>query len=212
MYTPPHFKQEDLSNIHELMTRTGFASLVTQTANGLIATQAPLLFDPQNGEFGTLRGHISRANEQWKISLTDHEGLAIFVGPNGYVSPNWYESKREHGRVVPTWNYIAVHAHGIVRFSEDRALLRDIVTRLTEKHEAASPQPWKVSDAPEDYIEKQLGGIIAFEMQISRVESSWKLSQNRSDADRKGAMQGLEERGNAVSAEMEKAFQSRAKK
>ena len=202
MYTPSHFKQEDLAAIHELMTRTGFVSLVTQTASGLTATQAPVLFDANDGEHGTLRGHIARANEQWKISLPEREALAIFTGPNGYVSPNWYAAKREHGRVVPTWNYTAVHAHGMVRFSEDRELLREIVTRLTTKHEAQSEQPWKVSDAPAEYIDGLLRAIIAFEMPITRIEASWKLNQNRSEADRRGAMEGLEQRGNAVSLEM----------
>src|SRR5581483_11204826 len=143
MYTPKHFKQEDLAVVHEAMTRSGFVSLVTQTESGLSATQAPVIFNPKEGEFGVLRGHIARANEQWKISVADREAMAIFTGPNGYVSPNWYASKREHGRVVPTWNYVAVHAHGKVVFSEDRELLRDIVTKLTEKHEANSEHPWK---------------------------------------------------------------------
>ncbi|HEY3928475.1 MAG TPA: FMN-binding negative transcriptional regulator [Candidatus Koribacter sp.] len=212
MYTPNHFKQEDLAAVQEAMTRSGFVSLVTQTENGLTATQAPVILDPNEGEHGVLRGHIARANEQWKISLQDREGMAIFLGPNGYVSPNWYAAKREHGRVVPTWNYIAVHAHGMVRFSEDSEVLRGIVTRLTEKHEANSERPWKVTDAPADYVDNMLKAIIAFELRITRLEASWKLNQNRSEADRRGAMEGLREGGNEVSGEMARALERDQKK
>lgn len=207
MYTPSSFKQEDVAVLREMMTRTGFISLVTNAATGLLATQAPVLFDPDHGEHGMLRGHIARANPQWKTAA-EQEALAIFVGPNGYVSPQWYAAKREHGRVVPTWNYVAVHAHGKVRFSDDRDLLLEIVTRLTGKHEADFDQPWKVSDAPSDYVEGMLKAIVAFEMPILRIEGSWKLSQNRSDADRAGALEGLRSQGNTVSEEMSKTMHS----
>jgi transcriptional regulator len=205
MYTPPSFKQEDIAVLREMMSQIGFISLITHTVNGLVATQAPVLFDASGGEHGMLRGHIARANPQWKTA-DEGEAMAIFLGPNGYVSPQWYASKREHGRVVPTWNYVAIHAHGQVRFSEDRDLLRDIVTQLTDLHEAKFEQPWKVSDSPSDYIDAMLNAIIAFEMPISRIESSWKLSQNRSEADRVGAMEGLLSRGCPVAEEMAKAF------
>jgi transcriptional regulator len=211
MYVPSHFKQEELSAIHELISRAGFASLVTATADGMIATQAPVLCAINEGVYGTLRGHIARANPQWKTTDGEMEGLAICVGPNGYISPQWYESKREHGRVVPTWNYVAVHAYGKIKFSDDRDLLLDIVTRLTEKHEAGFEQPWKVSDAPAEYIEGMLRAIIAFEMPISRIEASWKLSQNRSEADRAGVIGGLQERGSAVAKEMLKHHSSGSK-
>ena len=207
MYTPPSFKQEDLAALREMMSQIAFISLITPTISGLLATQAPVLFDPNLGEHGTLRGHIARANQQWKTA-TEGEGLAIFLGPNSYVSPQYYASKREHGRVVPTWNYIAIHAYGLVRFSEDRELLRGIVTRLTEHHEAKFEIPWKVSDAPADYIEGMLGAIVAFEMPIARIEASWKLSQNKTEADRTGVMEGLQNRGCPVAGEMEKTFLS----
>lgn len=211
MYIPSHFKPEDLATVHELMGRTGFVSLVTNTAGGMVATQAPVLFDATSGQHGILRGHIARANPQWKTALTEHEALAIFVGPNGYVSPRWYAAKREHGRVVPTWNYVAVHAYGQVRFSEDRELALKIVTKLTEKQEAGSEQPWKVSDAPAEYIDGLLKAIVAFEMTINRIDASWKLSQNRSEADRRGAMEGLKERGEKVAEEMEKIYRPERK-
>ena len=206
MYTPSHFKQEDLAAIHELIERVGFASIVTVTADGLTATHAPVLFDPSRGEHGVLRGHIARANAQWKSSLPAQVAMAIFAGPNSYVSPNWYASKREHGRVVPTWNYVAVHAHGPIEFSEDRDLLLDIVTCLTDKHERDSEHPWKVSDAPADYIEAMLKAIIAFELRITRIEASWKLSQNKTDADRVGVIAGMEARSSDVLAEMRRLY------
>jgi transcriptional regulator len=203
MYTPSHFKQEDLTAIREMMEQSGFVSLVTKTETGLTATQAPVLVDA-GGEYGVLRGHIARANLQWKASSPQEEGLAIFVGPNGYISPQWYASKRQHGRVVPTWNYVAVHAYGPVTFSEDRTLLLNIVTRLTEKHEKSFELPWKVGDAPADYVEAMLKAIVAFEMPIARIEASWKLSQNKTEADRNGALTGLKQRGMDVAEEMEK--------
>ena len=204
MYTPSHFKQEDLALLHDAMERIGFVSLVTSTAEGLLATQAPVLLDRERG---ILRGHIARANSQWNLALPEAEALAIFCGPNGYVSPNWYASKREHGRVVPTWNYIAIHAHGHVRFSEDRDLLLDIVTRLTDKHEARSTQPWKVADAPGGYVESMLKAIIAFEFKITRLEANWKLSQNRPEEDREGAIRGLSERDEPIADEMKNYYQ-----
>lgn len=206
MYVPSHFRQEDLASVHELMARVGFVSLVTATTDGMVATQAPVLCDTRDGEYGTVRGHIARANLQWKNADTTREALAIFVGPNGYISPQWYESKREHGRVVPTWNYVAVHAYGKITFSEDRELLLNIVTRLTEKHEAGREHPWKLNDAPADYIEGMLRAIVAFELPISRIEASWKLSQNRSEADRDGTIRGLTGRGEAIAEEMEKLY------
>lgn len=186
-----------------MMRHIGLVSLVTTTPHGLVATQAPVLFDA-DADHGVLRGHIARANSQWKDTPAGTEALAIFTGPNAYISPNWYAAKREHGKVVPTWNYIAIHAYGEIHFSEDRDKLLDIVTRLTEAHESSLEHPWKVGDAPADYIEAMLKAIIAFEVKITRIESSWKLSQNRSEADRAGAMAGLQQRGEEVAKEMER--------
>ncbi len=211
MYIPSYFKPEEIAAVHEMMARTGFVSLVTNTADGLVATQAPVLLDPAAGEHGVLRGHIARANPQWKTALAEQEALAIFTGPHGYVSPQWYASNREHGRVVPTWNYAVVHAYGPVTFSGDRDLLLEIVTRLTEKHEAGFEHPWKVSDAPADYIEGLLKAIVAFKMPITRLEASWKLSQNKSEADRRGVTEGLQERGEKIAEEMEKMYRFGAK-
>lgn len=211
MYVPSQFRQEDLTALHELMGRVGFISLVTTTPNGMLATHAPVLCNTSDGPHGTLRGHIARANPQWKTADAGQEALAIFVGPNDYISPQWYEAKREHGRVVPTWNYVAVQAYGKITFSDDRDLLLDIVTRLTEKHEAASERPWRVSDAPAEYVEGLLRAIVAFEMPISRIEASWKLSQNRSEADRNGAIAGLKAKDSSVAEEMMKHHSPRPK-
>jgi transcriptional regulator len=206
MYTPTSFKQEDRAVLSEAMRRIGFVSLVTTTREGLVATQAPVLFDGDEGEHGVLRGHIARANSQWASALPDTEGLAIFTGPHAYISPQWYAAKREHGRVVPTWNYVAVHAYGRVSFSDDRDLLFNIVTRLTEQHESSFEQPWKVSDAPAEYIESMLKAIVAFEMKVSRIEGSWKLSQNRSQADRAGVITGLQAHEEKLLDEMEQIY------
>lgn len=205
VYIPSQFKQEDPAAIHEMMRRVRFVSLITNSERGLVATQAPVLFDANEGEHGVLRGHIARANPQWK-ETTASEALAIFTGPNAYISPQWYAAKREHGRVVPTWNYVAVHAYGVIHFTDNREKLLDIVTRLTEMHEASFEHPWKVSDAPADYVEAMLKAIVAFELKITRIEGSWKLSQNRSEADRAGTMAGLAQRGEDVVKEMERLY------
>ncbi len=185
------------------MRRIGYVSLITRGSSGLLATQAPVLLDTTEGEHGRLLGHIARSNPQWQDRST-REALAVFTGPSAYISPQWYAAKREHGRVVPTWNYVAIHAYGEVSFCEDREWLREIVTRLTEAHESQFQHPWQVSDAPADYIDGMLNAIIAFELRITRLESSWKLSQNRSEADRQGAMAGLRERGEKIVEEMER--------
>lgn len=189
MYTPPAFREDDRASIHAAMRAAPFATLVTCGAEGLIGTPLPLLLDPGEGEFGTLVGHVARANPQWRGGTT--EGLAIFTGPNAYVTPSWYATKAETGKVVPTWNYVAVHASGPVEFFEDAGRLLDVVTRLTDLHEAARPEPWAVSDAPEAFVQSQLRGIVGLRMRIARLEGKRKLSQNRPAADRAGVVAGL---------------------
>lgn len=200
MYAPPHFQEDRVPVLHEAIRRIAFASLVTHGEGGLAASHIPLLLDPEPAPFGTLRGHIARGNPQWRQAAQNLEALAIFLGPNAYVSPSWYATKRETGKVVPTWNYIAVHAHGTLRFFDDRARLLDLVTKLTERHEAARPEPWAVGDAPEDYLNMMLGGIIGFELPILRLEGTWKMSQNRPAADRDGVIRGLTEEGGSGGA------------
>jgi len=195
MYTPKDFIANNPVFLNAAMQQSGLATLITNTAAGLIATHLPLLLDEDRGEHGTLIGHVSRANMQWRESDPNADALIIFSGPDTYVTPSWYPAKQDTGRVVPTWNYSAIHAYGRVEFFEDTERLRDIVTRLTNKFEAAFAKPWQVTDAPANYIDGQLKAIVGFEMPIARIEGKLKFNQNRSAADRGGVVQGLRELG-----------------
>jgi transcriptional regulator len=193
MYTPKAFEVTDLPMLHAAMKQSELATLVTITTNGLVATHLPLLLEETRGEFGTLTGHVSRANVQWRETDTHTEALIIFLGLDSYITPNWYPAKQETGRVVPTWNYAAIHAYGRITFIEDPEWLRTMVTDLTKKHEASFPAPWKVTDAPAVYIDSQLKAIVGFEFQIARLEGKQKFNQNRSEEDRLGVIEGLRE-------------------
>ncbi|MCG4452797.1 MULTISPECIES: FMN-binding negative transcriptional regulator [unclassified Pseudomonas] len=190
MYTPPAFRQNDLALLHQQINACPLATLVNQGANGLQASHLPLLLATDEGEFGTLYGHFARANPHWR-ELLQGETLAIFQGPQAYISPAWYPSKAEHGKAVPTWNYIAVHARGQAQLIEDSEGLLQLVSRLSAQHEAGRERPWAVSDAPTDYIDTMLRAIVGFALPIQRLEGQWKLSQNRTDADRDGVHKGL---------------------
>lgn len=190
MYVPPAFREDDPAVLRTIMRHARLSHLVTATENGLISTPLPLFLDADEGERGTLYGHIARANPQGKMRPIG-ETLVIFLGPDAYVAPSWYASKREHGKVVPTWNYVAVHAYGRVEFFDDTERLLHAVSRLTDLHENARPHPWTMADAPEDFIRSQIKGIIGVRITISRVEGARKLSQNKSLADRHGVAQGL---------------------
>ena len=190
MYTPPAFRQNDLALLHQQINACPLATLVNQGANGLQASHLPLLLAADEGEFGTLYGHFARANPHWR-ELLQSETLAIFQGPQAYISPAWYPSKAEHGKAVPTWNYIAVHARGQAQLIEDREGLLQLVSRLSAQHEAGREQPWAVSEAPTDYIDTMLRAIVGFALPIQRLEGQWKLSQNRTAADRDGVHKGL---------------------
>ncbi|GAA3398312.1 FMN-binding negative transcriptional regulator [Cryptosporangium minutisporangium] len=189
MYVPSHFAVP-ADRQAELLGRGGFAHLVTPTAEGLVSTPLPLLYDPGRPGRGALLGHVARNNPHWR-DLPDTESLAIVTGPDAYVSPGYYATKREHGRVVPTWNYEVLHVHGRLVAHDDVAWLRDLVTRLTDTHEAGRAAPWGVTDAPERFIDGQLRAIVGLELVISRVEAKAKLSQNRSAADQDGVLAGL---------------------
>jgi transcriptional regulator len=191
MYTPKDFRVDDLPTLHADMQRNTLATLVSLTTAGLVATHLPVLLDEQRGPFGTILGHVSRANLQWQQSDPATEALLIFNGPDTYVTPSWYPARQETGRVVPTWNYAAIHAYGKLSFFDDPARLRDIVTRLTDIHESTFPNPWKVTDAPAIYIDSQLKAIVGFELPISRLEGKRKFNQNRSAADQAGVVEGL---------------------
>jgi transcriptional regulator len=196
MYLPRHFEIDDVDRIVEFVDTVGSADIVTFDGERLISSLVPVIWDRSVGEHGRLLAHLSIANDQWRTTRTDVGALAIVRGPEAYISPSWYPSKLEHGRAVPTWNYVAVHFTGPVVFHPESEWLRDIVTRLTDKHEADRADRWHVTDAPDSYIEGQLRGIVGVELLIERVEAKAKLSQNRSEADQAGAVDGL--RGDAT--------------
>ena len=190
MYVPPAFRETDLPTLHATMRDARLAHLVTTTDGALIATPLPLFLEPEEGPYGTLYGHLARANPQWQRPPTS-EAMALFSGPDAYVSPSWYASKQEHGKVVPTWNYVAIHAYGAAEFFEGADRLLDVVTRLTNLHEGSRAAPWAVSDAPEAFVRSQLKGIVGLRLPITRLEGKRKMSQNRSAADRAGVAAGL---------------------
>ncbi|WP_110948302.1 FMN-binding negative transcriptional regulator [Pseudomonas bohemica] len=190
MYTPSYFKDEDLASLHRQIEGSRLATLVNFDGTEMQASHVPLLLDLTQGANGTLFGHLAKANPQWE-TLASGEALIIFQGPDAYISPSFYAAKAEHGKVVPTWNYLAVHAYGRAEVFTDPARLLQIVSELTQKHEATRSEPWAVSDAPADYIEKMLNGIVGFAIPIERLEGKRKLNQNRSAEDVAGVSKGL---------------------
>lgn len=195
MYQIAAFREERIDVMHALIRAHPLATLVTCAGRTLEANHLPLLIDPSPAPHGTLRGHVARANPLWRQPHAGGEALAIFQGPQTYVTPSWYPSKRETGRVVPTWNYAVVHAYGPLIVRDDRDWLRDLVSRLTDQQEGGLPQPWGIGDAPAEYIERMLAAIVGIELPIARLEGKWKVSQNRLDADRAGVIDGLAGRG-----------------
>ncbi|GAC1309050.1 MAG: FMN-binding negative transcriptional regulator [Vulcanimicrobiaceae bacterium] len=195
MYVPPHFAVTDVRLLEAALHGNPFATLVTCGPGGLMANHVPLLYVPYDAESaaacGTLHGHVARANAQWREIESGTEVLAIFSGPDAYVSPTAYATKREHGKVVPTWNYVVVHASGTGRTYDDPARLHALVSRLTDVHEAARGERWAVADAPEAFVAGQLRGIVGIEIAVTRLVGKWKLNQNRSDADRHGVIADL---------------------
>jgi transcriptional regulator len=202
MYLPKHFEETRIEVLYGLIHAHPLGALITLTPGGLDANHIPFEIDPAPAPFGTLRGHVARANPVWREFSREVEALVVFQGPGTYVSPAWYPSKQETGKVVPTWNYAVVHAHGALRVIEDRAWLRDFVTMLTNRHEAARRDPWQVTDAPADYIDTQLGAIIGLELPITRLVGKWKMSQNRPAHDRAGVVEGLRHEGGAAIADL----------
>lgn len=190
MYQVAVFREERIDVMHALIRVHPLAVLVTSAGGTLEANHLPLLIDPLPSPQGTLRGHVARANPLWR-QLHETEVLVVFQGPQAYVTPSWYPEKRETGKVVPTWNYAVVHARGPLIIRDDRDWLRDLVSRLTYQQEAGLPQPWSIADAPIDYIERMLGAIVGIEIPVRSIEGKWKVSQNRTDADRAGVVDGL---------------------
>ena len=195
LYTPRHFREDRTDVLHGAIRDFPMAQLVTFGETGLESTPLPLLLDLADGGQGALLGHVARANPQWKTADRSVEALAIFSGPDAYISPGWYETKRQTGRVVPTWNYVTIQVRGRISFQEEPQHLLDIVRRLTELHETGRDAPWAVSDAPEDFIASQLRAIVGLRLEITEITGKWKMSQNRSEADRAGVVEGLRAEG-----------------
>lgn len=192
MYMPPHFEQHDAGALRALMHAHPLATWVMHDGADLVVNHVPFFLDATRGEHGTLVGHVARANPVWQRVA---HSVFVFHGAQAYVSPSWYPSKQAHGKVVPTWNYAVVHAHGTPRVVDERARLLDIVTQLTALHEAGQALPWQVGDAPADFIEQMLGAIVGIEVPIDRIVGKCKASQNRGSADRQGVAAGLRQRG-----------------
>ncbi len=218
MYIPPHFNEERVDVLHQLIREHGLATLVTYGPSGLIASHVPLVLDTSasaipRGAPATARcAAICRARiSSGATTLPDVPALAIFAGPQHYITPSWYPAKTEHGKVVPTWNYIVVHAYGRLETYDDRESLLANVEALTTHHEASRPEPWKVSDAPASYIDAQLKGIIGISLRIDRLEGKWKISQNRSAADQASVAAALHEAGTDASVAMAETMNDRTR-
>jgi transcriptional regulator len=195
MYLPRQFREDRIEVLHAAMLEIGAAAVVGQGPDGPIASHVPIELDPEPAPWGTIRCHFVRANSHTRSVADGGELLLIFQGPQGYVTPNWYPTKRETGKVVPTWNYVAIHAYGTATLFEDVAALRAHLGALTDRFEARSEVPWKIDDAPADFIDGMCRAIIGVEIRLTRIEGKWKLSQNRQPNDRLGVVDGLRAQG-----------------
>jgi transcriptional regulator len=191
VYVPTHFNEDRVEVLHELMRGIDLATLVSMTADGMIASHAPLMLDPDPAPYGTLIGHLAKANPHARSADPGVQTLVIFQGPDGYITPSYYAAKQEHGKVVPTWNYTAIHAYGTLEVFDDPARLLEVVTRLTNRHETRRARPWAVADAPDDFVRGMLRGIVGIVLPITRLEGKVKMSQNRPATDLNGVVEGL---------------------
>jgi transcriptional regulator len=202
MYQPPAFREDRIEVQHALIRAHPLGLLITAGPGGLMANAMPFLVYPEGSGRGTLRAHVSRGNPQWRELAAVEESLVVFQGRQKYITPSWYATKRETGKVVPTWNYITVHAWGRPQAISDAAWLRRQIDDLTSQQEGGLPDPWKVTDAPEDFVAAQIKGIVGIEIPIGRIEGKWKVSQNRTEVDRAGVVAGLREQGEATMADL----------
>lgn len=191
MYQPAHFEETRSEVLQALVASHPLCTLVTVSDEGLVADQIPLLLRPGQGPMGTLVGHVARANPLWRATRLHTPVLAIFQGPQHYISPAWYPAKQVHGKVVPTWNYVVVQARGILRVHDDAAWVRAQVSQLTQQQEARSQQPWAVDDAPPDYIASMLAAIVGISLEVTHWAGKWKVSQNQPGANRAGVLDAL---------------------
>jgi transcriptional regulator len=193
MYVPDHFRVDDIAQMHALMRGRPFAALISAGESGLYASHLPTVLKDEGG-YGVIECHLARANPHWRDLAAGGEALMIFQGPNGYITPNWYPSKSEHGKVVPTWNYAVVHAYGRPEVKDDREWLRRHVGDLTAQQEKSEREPWRLSDAPDGYVDVMTRGIVGFRFAIARLQGKWKMSQNRQAPDCEGVVRGLNAR------------------
>lgn len=196
MYIPHQFSEPQMEELHRLVRENSLGMLVTHTTAGLGADHVPFLLDADQGPHGVLTAHVARANPVWQQVQDGDKVLVVFRGVQGYISPNWYPGKQATHRFVPTWNYEVVHAHGTIHIRDEEKFVRGVVARLTRQHEAGQTQPWKMGDAPPDYLQEQLGKIVGLEVRLTQLEGKRKLNQHHSLQDREGAIQGLTVTGN----------------
>jgi transcriptional regulator len=197
MYIPAHFEESDRDRLHALITEHPLGILVTHGAGGLDANHLPFELEVRHGSLGVLHTHVSRANSVWTDIASGDEALVVFRGADAYISPSWYPSKHEHHRQVPTWNYVVAHAHGRVTVHDDQRYLRGLVGRLTKRHEAAEPRPWRMGDSPQTFISDMLASIVGLEIEITRLVGKFKLGQNKEARDVLGAAHTLKARGHS---------------
>jgi len=202
MYTPKHFEEPRIEVMHELMRASPLATLVTLSSGGLEANHIPMHLADEPAPLGTLRGHVARANPLWRDFAKDVEVLAIFHGPDSYITPSWYATKMETGKVVPTWNYAVAHAYGTLRVIDDAVWVRAQLEALTTHNEAGFARPWAVSDAPHEYTDKLLAAIVGFEIAITRLTGKWKVSQNQPAQNQASVIEGLGSSGHRDAAQM----------
>jgi transcriptional regulator len=212
MHIQSTFRENDIDRLHALIGEYPLATLVTRSAEGLDANHIPLQLDPQAGKQGVLRGHVARGNPVWQDAGNEPEVLVIFQGGNLYISPNWYANKRETGKGVPTWNYIAVHVSGVLRIHDNPVWLRSHLESLTAVHEAAQAQPWQLSDAPQDYLEKMIKAVVGIEIEIRRIDGKFKLNQNRPLQDRQSVIAALQSGSDIKAAQMAELIDRAANK
>jgi transcriptional regulator len=203
MYQPEHFRVDDVARMHALMRAKPLAAFISCGSSGLYATHLPTVLKDK-GPSGVIECHLARANPHWKDLAEGNEALMIFQGPEGYITPSWYPSKTQHGKVVPTWNYAVVHAYGRPEMMQDKDCLRRHLSELTAQQERSEAKPWMVTDAPASYVDVMLRGIVGFRFPVTRLEGKWKMSQNREVKDRNGVAKGLGQRGDGDDLEMAK--------
>ncbi|MBC8138795.1 MAG: FMN-binding negative transcriptional regulator [Fibrella sp.] len=211
MYIPKHFEETRIEVLHQMIQEYPLATLVTQSATGLVANHIPLHLSPDPAPFGSLIGHVAWANPLYTDGKPDGEVLAIFQGPDAYITPSWYATKQEHGKVVPTWNYAVVHAHATIRFIEDPTWILAHLEGLTAHNEQSFAEPWAVSDAPQEYVGKLMRAIVGIELTITRIVGKWKVSQNQPPANQSGVVDGLRQRATPNAGPMADLVAGKAK-